>query len=167
MRNAMISAVSLNMKIIYVCTGNICRSPLAEAVTRHHIERLKLTGRLSTGSAGTHGYHIGAAPDHRSIQVAASRKISMAGQAARKITVQDFYVPDTLILAMDRGHLEFLRELAPADATADFDLFMAYATGRDEDVPDPYYGSLNDFEDVYTQVNEGVSAILNRYKSLV
>lgn len=149
------------MKILYVCTGNICRSPLAEAITRHEAANRGLRG-VMTASAGTHGYHIGERPDHRSITVAKNRGVSTEGQLARKVSLTDFESYD-LILAMDRGHLVHLHDMAPASAHDRINLFMAHACGEITDVPDPYYGHIKDFEDVYDMIARGVNAMLDKY----
>lgn len=149
------------MKIIYVCTGNICRSPLAEAVTRHELKKLGLENAIETASAGTHGYHIGEPPDLRSIEVAAQRGISMKGQKAQKISLRDF-AAGNLLLAMDMGHYEHLLAMAPAGSEAEIALFMDYACGRQDDVPDPYYGDISDFEQVLDLVVEGVAGVLKK-----
>ena len=151
------------MKILYVCTDNICRSPLAEAVTRHRAELLRLN--VITGSAGTHGYHIGATPDLRSIEVAKRRSISMQGQAARKLSPQDFQDWD-LILAMDHGHLTHLQNMSPLNSRAHVELFMFYAIGKMQDVPDPYYGTITHFENVFEMIDQGVNGIYEKLRMM-
>lgn len=147
------------MKILFVCTGNICRSPLGEGITRHLAAREGL--EIVTASAGTHGYHVGEPPDSRSIQVARDRGVSLKGQKARAVASKDFTDFD-LILAMDAGHLEWLQAKAPAETTARLALFLEYTQGRVADVPDPYYGDIRDFEAVYDMVEAGVAAMLKR-----
>ena len=147
------------MKILYVCTGNICRSPLGEAITRHEAT-LRGFGHIETASAGTHGYHIGDPPDHRSVTVASRHGVSTAGQAARKVSLRDFETYD-LILAMDRSHLAHLHQMAPKDQSHKVKLFMVEACSVIEDVPDPYYGHMKDFEDVYAMIERGVKAMLD------
>lgn len=149
------------MKILYVCTGNICRSPLAEAITRHEAAKRGLTSRMTVASGGTHGYHVGEKPDHRSIAVARSRGVSTEGQLARKVGRDDFETYD-LILAMDRGHLMHLTEMADTRYQSKVRLFMAEACGLIEDVPDPYYGHMADFEHVYDMIARGVTALLDQ-----
>lgn len=148
------------MKILYVCTGNICRSPLAEAITRHEASKRGLRD-IITASAGTHGYHIGERPDHRSIAVATSRGVSTKGQAAQKV-IQKHFADYDLILAMDRSHLVHLHEMASANHRAKINLFMTHACGVIEDVPDPYYGDMKDFEAVYDMIERGVTALLDQ-----
>ena len=149
----------MNMKILYVCTGNICRSPLGEGITRHLAKEQGL--QVVTASAGTHGYHIGEPPDPRSVEVARQRGISLRGQTARKLKISDFREFD-LILAMDAGHLDHLKQLCPPDATAELALFMTQAEGLRTDVPDPYYGDMKDFEQVFDMVEAGVRKILSK-----
>src|SRR6056297_2198484 len=110
------------MKILMVCTGNICRSPAAEGVLTHHLAQAGLAGAVTVDSAGTHGYHIGDPPDRRMIATAAARGYAIDGQRARRVAVSDFHDFD-LILAMDRSHLAALERIAPDDATAECRLF--------------------------------------------
>lgn len=153
------------MKILFVCTGNICRTPLAEALLRHEAARKGLSaGALEIESAGTQGYHQGDPPDPRSIKVARDMGVSMDGQRARKIVAGDFERFD-LILAMDRGHLAALRQMAPPGAGAQIELFMRYGAGRDEDVPDPYYGEMNDFVLMRDMVSGAIVSIIEKLKN--
>lgn len=145
------------MKILYVCTGNICRSPLGEGITRHLAREMGLD--ITTASAGTHGYHVGEPPDRRSSEVARRHGVSLQGQKARAVSLNDFDDFD-LILAMDRGHLRHLEAMAPSGSRAKVALFMAHTMETDEDVPDPYYGQLDDFEEVYQMVLSGVRRLL-------
>src|SRR5690606_21957555 len=99
-------------RVLFVCTGNICRSPTAEGVFRHLLREAGMDGRIGADSAGTHGYHVGEAPDRRTVACARRRGIDLSGLRARRVRAGDFEDFD-LILAMDRGHLARLRELAP------------------------------------------------------
>lgn len=149
------------MKILYVCTGNICRSPLGEAITRHQAALLGLADCIETSSAGTHGYHVGEKPDPRSVSVARRRGVSTEGQAARKLSMADFEAYD-LILAMDRSHLMHMSDMAPANVHHRIKLFMAHSSGVIEDVPDPYYGHMEDFEKVFHMIENGVVRMLSQ-----
>lgn len=148
------------IKVLFVCTGNICRSPTAEAVFRDLVRARGLEGRIGWDSAGTHAYHVGEPPDRRSQLVARKRGIDMADLRARKVVKADFADFD-LILAMDRGHLEELHDLAPADARGRVRLFMDFADGyAHPDVPDPYYGGPDGFEHVLDMIEAGAKGIL-------
>lgn len=147
------------MKILFVCTGNICRSPAAEAVLRHEAAKQGLD--LETDSAGTHRYHIGDSPDRRGIQVAQAHGVDMGGLKARHAIAKDFHDFD-LVVAMDRGHFEELREIEPDNAAGELVLFSDYCSAHPiKDVPDPYYGTLADFEHTFTIVQDGVNGIIN------
>lgn len=135
-------------KILFVCLGNICRSPTAEAVVRHLAEAEAPDLDLELDSAGTADYHIGAAPDHRTCAHAARRGYDLGSLRARQVTAKDFRRFD-LILAMDDANLRALREMRPRDSTARVALFLDFVPERrGEPVPDPYYGGETDFERV-------------------
>jgi protein-tyrosine phosphatase len=148
------------MKILFVCTGNICRSPTAEAVFRHLANEEELGGTVHVDSAGTHSYHVGEPPDDRSAETAELRGYSMAGQTARRVTAQDFDSFD-LILAMDRGHLRILEGMAPPHAADKVRLFLDFAPGAGlSDVPDPYYGGAQGFEQVLDLIEAASRGVL-------
>jgi protein-tyrosine phosphatase len=126
--------------ILFVCTGNICRSPTAEGVLRH-LARLE-SMELHIESAGLGDWHIGQPPDERSQHHARNRGYDLSAQRARQVTPRDFEEFD-MILAMDRGHLRALQKMAPAQHHAKIRLFVAGG-----DVPDPYYGGAEGFEKV-------------------
>lgn len=139
-------------KILMVCMGNICRSPLAEAVTRQLAERAGIGARLLVDSAGTLAYHAGEAPDLRAQQAAARRGYELKGMRARRVTLDDFASFD-LILAMDRDNLSALKRACPGEFCDKLGLFMDHA--RDvpggavpSEIPDPYYGGPEGFERV-------------------
>lgn len=148
------------MRILFVCTGNICRSPTAEAVFRRLAAEAGLAGAVQVDSAGTHGYHVGEPPDERTQSAAALRGFSMDGQVARRVEATDFDAFD-LILAMDRGHKAQLDRLAPPQAAGKVRLFLDFApgTGR-QDVPDPYYGESDGFELVLDLIMAGSRGLL-------
>jgi len=146
-------------RVLFVCMGNICRSPTAEAVVREFARRE--TGlALEVDSAGTHGYHRGDPPDERSIVAARRRGFDLSPLRARVIEVGDFERFD-LVLAMDTEVFERLRGIVPERHAARLRLFLEYAPalGRN-DVPDPYYGGPAGFEEVLDLVEEGARGLL-------
>ena len=136
------------MRILFVCLGNICRSPSAEAVLRQIAAQEAPELRIEVDSAGTAGYHIGEPPDARSQEAALRRGYDMSRQRARIVEPDDFERFD-LILAMDENNLAILRRRAPAAAKERVRLFLEFApdAGTPE-VPDPYYGGARGFEEV-------------------
>jgi protein-tyrosine phosphatase len=151
------------MRVLFVCLGNICRSPTAEGVLRDLARKCAPGLNLEVDSAGTAGYHIGAPPDPRSRSAALRRGIDINDLRARQLSRSDFKTFD-LILAMDRENLRDLEAKCPADARAKLRLFLEYApqTGRLE-VPDPYYGGSADFElvlDLCAAAGRGLIAAL-------
>jgi protein-tyrosine phosphatase len=152
-------------RILFVCLGNICRSPTAEGVFRDLVHTAAPGLEVEIDSAGTAGYHIGTAPDPRSQSAALRRGIDISDLRARQITRGDFTEFD-LILAMDRDNLRDLEAKSPGDAHAKLHLFLDYApqTGRTE-VPDPYYGGAADFElvlDLCAAAARGLIAALQK-----
>lgn len=150
--------------VLFVCTGNICRSPTADAVFRHMVEEAGISAHFQWDSAGTHDYHRGLAPDHRTIRAAAARGIRIDDLRARCLTPEDFQNFD-LILAMDQWHYDIMKKMAPAGCRASLDLFLPYAGCDDcRDVPDPYYGAARDFEHVIDLVSRGVEGLIARLR---
>lgn len=149
-------------RILMICTGNICRSPTAEAVLRRLAEQAGVAHRIEVDSAGTTGYHVGEAPDRRSQQHAARRGYDLSGLRARQVQAADFEAFDWLI-ALDRGHLAELQAVAPAQAGARIALLMDFADDpQGGEVPDPYYGGAAGFEDVLDRVEAGCRGLLTR-----
>ena len=154
-------------RILFVCTGNICRSPTAEGVARHFIQAAGLTDSIEVDSAGTNGYHAGEAPDPRTRKVAQSRGYDLSGLRARKLEVLDFQRFD-LILAMDRGHLEIMQRLCPEVYQPRLRLFMEYARDSEfDEVPDPYSGGPRGFEAVLDMCEDGVQGVLDSLRAQV
>ncbi len=132
-------------RILFVCLGNICRSPMAEGMFRHIAEQRGLIPPVRVASAGTGAWHIGDPPDTRAQDAAAGRGVDLSAQRACQVSTSDFAEFD-LILAMDRANLSALEQMAPAGSTAQLKLFLDFAgdTGTTE-VPDPYYGGRHGF----------------------
>lgn len=152
------------VSVLFVCLGNICRSPLAEGVFRHIVEQQGISNRITTDSAGTGGWHTGEAPDRRSIAVAAENGIDLSRLKARQINKRDFSTFD-LILGMDASNVANIRRIAPDEARNRVHLFSALTLGESWDVPDPYYGDASDFERVYHMISEGCMSLAERLKS--
>ncbi|WP_137157117.1 low molecular weight protein-tyrosine-phosphatase [Rhizobium sp. FKL33] len=147
-------------KILFVCLGNICRSPLGEGILRHQAEARGLSRLVSTDSAGTGGWHQGEAPDRRSIAVGRQHGVDISTLRARKLKTSDFTGFD-MIFAMDRSNLRDIVRVAPHDSSADIHLFMDFVSGEQRDVPDPYYGDERDFQDVYAMLDAGCAKLLD------
>jgi protein-tyrosine phosphatase len=148
------------MKILFVCLGNICRSPTAEGVLRVLAAREAPDLALEIDSAGTAGYHVGEPPDPRTRQAAARRGYDLNALRARIVEPLDFERFD-LILAMDRDNLRVLRRRAPATAHERLQLFLEFAPDSGiEDVPDPYYGGPNGFEEVLDLVEVAARGLI-------
>jgi len=149
------------VRVLFVCTGNICRSPTAEGVLRRLVRDQGLEGRVEVDSAGTFGYHVGEPPDRRSIRAAAARGYDLSALRARTVTREDFARFD-LLLALDRGHRRELEQLAPDGAAARrIRLLLDYAPAfQGQDVPDPYYGGPADFERVLDLAEAGSRGLL-------
>jgi protein-tyrosine phosphatase len=151
--------------ILLVCMGNICRSPTAEGVLRVFVEQAGMAGRVMIDSAGTHGYHIGAAPDGRTVRAAAQRGYDLTMLRARQVNAYDFVRFDH-ILAMDRDNLKLLQEACPVEHRRKLRLFLDFATQSDVDeVPDPYYGGSDGFEHVLDLVEDAARGLIAALQS--
>jgi protein-tyrosine phosphatase len=156
------------VRILFVCLGNICRSPTAEGVFRHLVREQGLEDRIEIDSAGTGGWHVGAPPDERATEAARKRAIALEGQA-RRFDPADFGRYD-LILAMDAENARDLLALAPDEEAADkvrlFREFDPAADGSgDLDVPDPYYGGDEGFEHVLDLVDAAARGLIDQLRA--
>ncbi|KJZ35849.1 MULTISPECIES: low molecular weight protein-tyrosine-phosphatase [Pseudomonas] len=135
------------MRVLFVCLGNICRSPTAEGVLRHKLREAGLADQIEVASAGTGDWHVGKAPDKRSQAAAKLRGYDLSAQRAQQVTRADFATYD-LILAMDNSNLRHLKSLQPAKGKAELDLFLRRYQSELDEVPDPYYDGDQGFEQV-------------------
>jgi protein-tyrosine phosphatase len=144
-------------KVLFVCTGNICRSPTAEGILRHLARAEGIT--LHVESAGTHDYHCGEPPDRRAQQHARRRGYDLSAQRARQVRPRDFE-DFHYIIAMDRGHLRLLELMCPPGHRGKLRLLLA---GRD--VPDPYYGGPDGFEQVLDMVEAACRGLIHEIRA--
>ena len=147
-------------KVLFVCMGNICRSPSAEAVFRDLVKKSGLEKEFVVDSAGTHSYHVGHQPDPRSIKAARKRGIEMKDLRARQVVAEDFDRFDYLI-AMDEANLLGMTSLVSADKQHKASLMMSYADTGYTEVPDPYYGQGDGFELVLDLLEQACQGLLN------
>ncbi|MEH6500451.1 MAG: low molecular weight protein-tyrosine-phosphatase [Pseudoalteromonas distincta] len=146
-------------RILFVCLGNICRSPSAEGVFASRLQQSAVAQQVQIDSAGTGGYHTGEPPDRRATAAALKRGYDLRAQRARAVADEDFSRFD-LILAMDQSNLDNLRARAPANAKAQLGLFMAFAPDWPAEVPDPYYGGDDGFERVLDMLEAASAGLL-------
>ena len=145
--------------VLFVCMGNICRSPTAEGVFRHQVEAAGLSNRIDIDSAGTHAYHIGEAPDRRAIAAADRRGVSMGNIRARRVSDDDFERFD-LIIAMDQDNVTRLKRQGAEEHHHKVRLFLSFAGGDETEVPDPYYGGAAGFERVLDLIEDASKGLL-------
>jgi protein-tyrosine-phosphatase len=145
------------MNILFVCLGNICRSPLAEGVFKYLIKE----NEWMVDSAGTSAHHIGEQPDSRSIQVAKTYGIHISNQTSRQIIKTDFYTFN-YIFAMDKSNLTHLKSMKPSDARSTIILLRSFDNiNNNSDVPDPYYGGENGFKECFKMIERSCQNFLN------
>lgn len=155
----------MTFKILFVCTGNICRSPTAHGIFRDLVKNHELQSLVDVDSAGTHGYHIGEGPDHRAVEIAKLKGTDLSTLRARKLEGRDFKDFD-IIIAMDQGHMDIMHAMQPEGSTASLKMFLEFSPVNEmRDVPDPYYGSMKDFENVYDLCLEACHGLLNYTKN--
>ena len=154
------------ISIIFVCTGNICRSPTAEAIFKSKIEGMGLSDFFLVDSAGTHGYHIGQSPDQRSVSAAKPYNYSFEGIKSRAFDVSIDYEND-YIIAMDQSHLYWLMENKPLECSSKIDLLMNFGQNNlsNSDIEDPYYGGEKGFKLVIEKIQRGIDKLIEHIKN--
>ena len=154
------------MKILFICTANICRSPTAEGVLRKLAEKSALAGQLDIDSVGTHNYHVGEAPDIRAIHHAALRGYELSHLRARQISSVDFERSDYL-LAMDEANMGHLKAMCPTRLAHKIELLLDYGGPEDQrEVPDPYQGKSRDFEHALDLIEAACQGLLTYLQDL-
>jgi protein-tyrosine phosphatase len=152
--------MAMNTRVLFVCMGNICRSPMAEGVFRHVVRQAGLDDVVKVDSAGTHAFHAGETPDRRAQTTAAKRGYDISDLRARQVETIDFERHD-LILAMDWDNLSMLQQVAPKSAHHKLQLLMRFATEHESaTIPDPYYGAQQGFEQALDFIEDACSGLL-------
>ena len=151
------------MRVLFVCLGNICRSPTAEGVFRRRVREAGLEERIRIDSAGTGDWHVGKAPDSRTCRAARLRGYDLSGLRARQFQREDFERFD-LVLAMDHSNLRHIQAMRPATARAELDLFLRRYDMTLDEVPDPYHGGEDGFEQVLDLIEGASDALLAEIK---
>ncbi len=148
------------VRVLFVCMGNICRSPTAQGVFQHLLRQEGLAAQVEVDSAGTHAYHVGEPPDRRAQETAARRGIDLSAQRARQVVAEDFEGFD-YVLVMDQDNYHAISRLCPSGQEKKLGLFMDFAPDwRTREVPDPYYGGANGFERVFDMVEDAARGLL-------
>ncbi len=154
------TSLAMTTKVLFVCMGNICRSPMAEGVLKTMVKQAGLEDVVTVHSAGTHGFHIGEAPDKRAQNIAAKRGYDLTGLRGRQVQASDYEEYD-FILAMDWENLALLQQQAPKSQQHKLQLFMRFATEHESaTIPDPYYGGPQGFETVLDYVEDASQGLL-------
>ena len=151
------------VKVLFVCTGNICRSPTAEGILRVQAREAGLADWIEADSAGTHAYHAGEPPDPRSVAAAMRHRVDIQALRARQVTKSDFVECD-VIATMENTHRQHLLRTCPPNLQKRVSLLMSFAAERPvADIPDPYYGD-DGFEDVFRMIERGVVGLLDHIR---
>jgi protein-tyrosine phosphatase len=154
----------MSVSVLFVCLGNICRSPTAHGLFQHKVNQIGLSDHIVVDSAGTGGWHSGAAPDERSQSTALERGYDISHLSARKVVGDDFTQFD-YILAMDQDNLSHLSTLKPASYQGILGLFLDVAgTASNQEVPDPYYGDQGQFQMAIKLIEDGSDSLLARIR---
>lgn len=152
------------IKVLFVCMGNICRSPTAEGVFQHKVTQANLENEISIDSAGTHAYHVGNPPDERSQSAALKRDYDLSQQRARRVNIDDFEEFD-FVVAMDSDNKHKLLKICPEGYEDRVHLFLDFAEGSETDVPDPYYGQGRGFEIVLDLIENASDGLLQHIET--
>lgn len=148
------------VNVLFVCMGNICRSPMAEGIFRREIARAGLQDKVVMDSAGTHGYHVGAPPDARAQGAIKKRGVDISDLHGRQVADADFDKFD-YILAMDGDNLRLLKHQAPADKHGKIRLLLSFSQQYpNQEVPDPYYGGAHGFEENLDMIEDAVAGLI-------
>ena len=152
------------IKILFVCMGNLCRSPMAEGVFKHHVAQAGLQDLIASDSAGTHDYHVGDPPDPRALRASERRGYDLSALRGRQVSRGDFSEFD-YVLAMDESNLRVLERLCPSQHALKLKLLMEFSTGPAlREVPDPYYGEDQGFERVLDMVEQAAQGLLDHLR---
>ncbi len=152
------------VRVLFVCMGNICRSPTAHGVFRSLVEKQGLSMLVDIDSAGTHAYHVGSAPDKRAQATAVRRGIDLSDIVARRVETEDFELFD-YVLAMDQDNFMALSEMCPDERIDRIHMFLDFAPQmRTREVPDPYYGGASGFERVFDLVEAAAQGLLEEIR---
>ncbi|WP_404470841.1 low molecular weight phosphotyrosine protein phosphatase [Vreelandella venusta] len=146
-------------RVLFVCLGNICRSPTAEGVFQHAVDEAGLRGHIHVDSCGVGDWHVGKAPDERAQLAAKRRGVDISHLRGRQLSANDFLEFD-YVLAMDHANLQAMRALKPAESRAHVGLFLAFAGTPDAEVPDPYYGGDEGFESVLDMIETASAGLI-------
>ena len=156
-----------SIKVLFVCMGNLCRSPTAEGVFKHFVEQAGLAGLVTSDSAGTHDYHVGDPPDARAQKAAARRGYDLSTLRGRQVSRHDFSEFD-YVLAMDEANLRLLKRLCPQEHARKLKLFMEFRTDLSvREVPDPYYGGADGFDRVLDLVEQASRGLLEHLRGRI
>ncbi|OGI40087.1 MAG: phosphotyrosine protein phosphatase [Candidatus Muproteobacteria bacterium RBG_16_62_13] len=147
------------IRVLFVCMGNICRSPTAEGVFRKQVEAAGLAGQIEIDSAGTHAYHVGEPPDARAQAAARLRGVDLSLLRGRQAVAEDIRRFD-YVLAMDEDNQENLLSICPGGLEDKVELFMEYASGHPREVPDPYFGGAAGFDRVLDMIEAASEGLL-------
>lgn len=145
--------------VVFVCLGNICRSPSAEGVFQALVDAAGLTEKISVDSAGTGGWHVGDPPDARARRIAKEFGYDLSAQRARQFQITDFDKFD-YVIAMDQSNFENLQRLAHGEFSGELGLMLDYAGRIGEEVPDPYYGEIEDYRHVFDLLKPAAEGLL-------